>query len=68
MTADLSAPALPWGVRYAAAMDRASHVDPYVSEAGARRFLHALGFMGNTDAVLVRWDGTAWVPAEASHG
>lgn len=66
MTVTLIKPTPPdeFGVRYAAAFDRVTHVDPYADEAAAAKFLHALLFMGNADAVLVRWDGAAWVPVE----
>jgi hypothetical protein len=67
MTADLTAHP-EWGVRFRGSIHRVSHVDPYPSEAGARKFLHALDYMGNTDAVLVHWDGAAWVPVAVTHG
>lgn len=50
-----------FGVRYKGAFDHDTNVAPYADEAAAARFLHALQYMGNTDAVLVeRVDGT-WV-------
>lgn len=64
MTVTLSKPAPradEFGVRYAAAFDRVTHVDPYANEAAAAKFLHALLFMGNADAVLVHRVDGAWV-------
>jgi hypothetical protein len=68
MTVTLIKPAPVFGVRFAASVDRVTHVDEYTNEARARRFLGALHFMGNADAELVRRDTTAgsWVPVEVT--
>ena len=57
-------PAPVFGVRFAASVDRVTHVDECASEAAARRFQHALEFCGNHDACVVLNDGTGWRPAD----
>lgn len=53
-----------FGVRFAASVDRTTHVDVCRSEAYAHQFCDALHFCGNSDAQVVRRDPTSdsWVP------
>lgn len=64
MTAAPAAPTTQWGVRFAASVDRETHVTPCAREDVACRFLRGLLFSGNGDAELVtRPDAQAdWVP------
>lgn len=47
-------PSVEWGVRHAAAVDRATHVDRRSSYEDADHYRHALLWCGNTDATVVR--------------
>ncbi|MFG2001765.1 hypothetical protein ACGFNU_21700 [Spirillospora sp. NPDC048911] len=65
MTVTLTKTHTTWGVRHAAAHDSITHVDQRANETDARRWLNALLFCGNCDAVLVcrGRDTDEWTPA-----
>lgn len=55
-----------FGVRFAASVDRTTHVDVCRSEAYARRFCAALKWCGNADAEVVHQVDGSWVPVEVA--
>lgn len=62
MTVTLIKPSARWGVEFRVSPSP-DHVTVSADEVAARRFLKALLFMGNTDAVLMVDDGHGWHPA-----
>lgn len=59
---------LQYGVKFAGAVDRVTHVDPCETEEHARRFCAALQFCGNHDAHVVVNDGHGWRPTDTATG
>lgn len=53
-----------FGVKFAGAVDRVTHVNPCANEEHAQRFCAALQFCGNRDACVVVNDGRGWRPVD----